>query len=104
MNEEIPQLPPDDFKPQPSTNPPPPTAPNFWAMFGVGALLLIFSCILCGPFRSPAPFGIGALVAFVSLFFNGYRGIFIGFLASIGISGLVAALICGAMISSVHRS
>jgi hypothetical protein len=100
MNKENPQLPPDSSQPEYLAGDSSRTAPNFWAMFGAGIILLILSCVLCGPFRSIAPFGVGGLVAFVTVFFAGYRGVFMGFLAGIGITLLVAAIMCGAMISS----
>jgi hypothetical protein len=99
MNEELPPLPPKNPQPKLIVTEPPRTPPNFWGMFALGVLLLILSCVLCGPFRSFAPFGVGALVAFVSVFFDGYRGVFMGFLAGIGMSLLVAAIMCGAMLS-----
>ena len=81
---------------------PPPEPPNFWAMVGLGVLLVIISCILYAPFQNPAPFGFGFLVVFGSLFFPGYRGIFIGFISTIGVVLLGAAVICGAMLSDIR--
>jgi hypothetical protein len=101
MNENIPTPPPAD----PEPNRPPPTPderPGFWAMFGLGIGLLVVSCILCGLFQHPFPLLIGALGAFGSLFSSRYRGIFIGYVSTIGIALLVTAVICGAMIAG-HR-
>jgi len=99
--------PPSESEPPKSTRPPteywaPPEPPNFWAMFGLGVLLVIVSCIICAPFQSPVPFGFGFLVAFCSLFFPGYRGIFIGFISTIGVVLLGTAVICGAMLSGMR--
>ena len=99
MNEELPPLPPNEPKPELIVTEPSRRPPNFWGMFALGVLLLILSCGLCAPFSSLVPFGIGALGAFVSVFFDGYRGVFMGFLAGIGMSLLVAAIMCGAMLS-----
>lgn len=100
MNEELPPLPPQKPKPKLIVIEPARKPPNFWGMFALGVLLLVLSCVLCAPFRSLAPFGIGVLIAFVTVFFDGYRGVFMGFLAGIGIGLLGAAIMCGAMLSS----
>jgi hypothetical protein len=103
MSEIIPPSEPQKMPEMPSTQiDPPPNPPNFWSMFGLGVLLVIISCILCAPFKSPLPFGVGAFIALISLCFQGYRGIFIGFLTTIGVVLLGAAVICGAMLSGMH--
>jgi len=80
-------------------NPP----PSFKAMLGLGVLLNIGSVLLCLPFQHPAPFFLGALAAFISLFFEGYRGIFVGFILVIGVVLLGVAIICGSMATGIIR-
>ena len=99
-------IPPSELKKMPEPTPgqtnPPANPPNFWGMFGLGVLLVIISCAMCAPFQSPIPFGFGAFAALLSLFFQGYRGIFIGFISTIGVVLLGSAVICGAMLSGMH--
>ncbi len=103
MNEDSPApLSPKIPEPAPRQIDPLAQRPNFWGMFWLGVLLVVVSCLICAPFHSPIPFGIGALAALVSLFFPGYRGIFIGFISTIGVVLLGAAVICGAMIARIH--
>ncbi len=80
----------------------PPDPPNFWGRFGLGVLLVILSFGISVPFQSPLPFGLGFLVALCSLFFQGYRAIFIGFISTIGVVLLGSAVICGAMLSGMR--
>jgi hypothetical protein len=100
MNEELPP-PYDPERPEPPSILPPgtPEPPSFWGMFGLGTLLIILSCLLCAAFGNPLPLGMGAFVAIGSLFFNGRRGIFIGFVSTIGVCLLIAAIACGAMVA-----
>ena len=104
MSEIIPPSEPqkETSEPAPLQAGPPPNPPNFWGMFGLGILLVIISCAICAPFRSLIPFGLGAFVALLSLFFQGYRAIFIGFISTIGVVLLGSAVICGAMLSGMH--
>jgi hypothetical protein len=98
MNDETPSpFPPTSPKPEKprGESREPYDAPNFWLMFGLGVLLLIVSCLLCAPTQSPVPFIGGAVLASTSLGFRGYRGIFAGFLATIGLVFLVLIIICG---------
>jgi hypothetical protein len=90
MNEEPPKIP--DRAPRPDDDY---WSPPFWAMFGLGVFLLIASCLLCAPFNGPTPFFVGGVAAIVSLFFRGYRGIFVGFVVTIGLIMLALVVICG---------
>ncbi len=63
-------------------------------MFGLGIGLFIVSVLLCIPFQSPTVFGFGALGAFVTLFIKGYRGIFVGYISTLGIVLLGAIAYC----------
>ena len=97
MNEEPPSpFPPPLPAPEPLQKSPP-DPPNFWLMFFVGILLLIISGGLCAATRDIAPFSVGVLFALVSLFFQGYRGVFVGFVGSLGVVFLGLAIMCGAM-------
>ena len=69
-------------------------SPSFAAMLGLGVLLNIVSVLLCLPFQSPAPFILGALAAFIFLFFEGYRGIFVGFILTVGLILLGTIIFC----------
>ena len=101
MNQEPPSQPPSELPPTalPPAPPPGPAKPPlpFWGMFGLGIALLVASCLLCALFQNPSPVGWSALAAFIMLFIRGYRGIFLGYLAGIGVALLVAAIICGIM-------
>jgi hypothetical protein len=66
-------------------------------MFGLGVLLLIVSIACCVAMQHPAPFFFGATLAFVSLFFAGYRGVFVGFVTVIGVIFLGIVIVCGSM-------
>jgi MFS family permease len=81
--------------PQPSSEPPGYEPPNFWLMFFLGFLLLLFSGLLCGAFNSPIPAGLGLIGAIVSIFFRGWRGIFAGYFGTIGLIALAVIIICG---------
>jgi hypothetical protein len=99
MNEEpseFPDRPPEPPRPQRRRDDDD-SSPSFWAMVAVGVGLLILSGIVCASVQNPAPFIIGAVGAFVSLFFRGYRGIFIGFVGTIALAYLALIIICGAM-------
>jgi hypothetical protein len=90
--------PPHSLPPFPPVRPPDSgSPPHFWAMFARGILLLIVSCALCAMMQSPTPFSFGALGAFVSLFFRGYRGIFVGFVVTTGVVYLAFIVICSAL-------
>jgi hypothetical protein len=69
-------------------------SPSFVGMFFIGIFIAIFSIPLCIPFQSPAPFIFGFFLAFISLFGKGYRGIFLGFVTTIGLSLLCIVLWC----------
>jgi len=95
MNEN--PLPPEPETPVPATRPKPPAAPSspgFGLMFGLGVLIIIISIVLCVAAQSPAPLFLGALSAFVSLFFEGYRGIFVGYIATVGLVLLATIIYC----------
>jgi hypothetical protein len=79
---------------------PPGEHPPFWAMFVLGMGLFILSGILCAMAQSAAPLSIGALLALISVFFRGWRGIFAGYLTVIGILVLAVIVICGSSRSS----
>jgi len=70
---------------------------GFGVMFVLGIGLVIVSGIFCLLSQSPVPLGLGALVALVTLFINGWRGVFVGFVTVIGILLLGIVVICGAM-------
>jgi len=72
-------------------------------MLGLGVLLNIVSVLLCLPLQNPTPFVLGALGAFISLFFEGYRGLFVGFILVIGIILLGLAIMCGSMATGAFR-
>jgi len=104
MNDPVPPIyPPPSPAPAPRPPDPPPDPPNFWLMFGLGGFLVIASCGTCALVQSIIPFWIGSVVAFVSVFFQGYRGIFIGFVSTIGVILLAAAIVCGAIIVNMYQ-
>jgi len=92
MNE---NLPPANTPPTFIVPPPPPKPPNFWLMFAIGIGVLIASWGLCFLAQQPTPALLGFIGAIVTLFFKGYRGIFIGYIASIGLGLLILAIMCG---------
>lgn len=71
-------------------------------MFVLGVFLNLVSAALCVPVQNPLPFFIVGAGAFVSVFFDGYRGIFIGFITTFGVVLLILAITCGAMIA-LHK-
>lgn len=92
MNDEPPSpLPPS--APMPPTEPSSP--PPFWAMFFLGIGVLVLSGFACVGLGSPVPLLIGAVTAFVSSFFRGWRGIGAGYLATIGLIILAVIVVCG---------
>jgi hypothetical protein len=98
MNEELPsQLPPPP--PEPPLTPQRPSRPDsssfFVGMIALGFGLLVLSCLACAGAGSILPFSLAAVGAFVSLFFTGYRGIFIGFVGIIAIIALAVVVLCG---------
>jgi hypothetical protein len=50
--------------------------------------------------QSPVPYAVAIIGAFVSVFFKGYRGIFIGFFATMGVVILVAVVVCFGIIAT----
>ena len=58
----------------------------------LGALLLVVSCALC--YINPLAAFIGFLVALGSLFFDGYRCIFLGYALTFGVLLLAAIIYC----------
>jgi hypothetical protein len=86
---EPPKPPSSAFKPEP-----PPDPPNFWAMLGLGVALNIVTLLVCLPAQSPMPFIFAALGAFISVFFRGYRGIFVGFVGTFGVILLSIVIYC----------
>jgi hypothetical protein len=96
MNENLPPSPPEESKPpslpaQPDTSPKP---PSFGILFGIGIVLFIVSILLCIPFQSPTVFGFGFVAAFVTLFVKGYRGVFVGYISTLGLVLLGAIAYC----------
>jgi hypothetical protein len=87
MSEEIPPRPPSE---------PPGWRPNFWAMFVLG-LAFPFICLYLCSFTpgNPVMLQLGGLVALVSLFFQGYRGLFVGTFTTLGLVFLTVIVICG---------
>lgn len=71
-------------------------------MFGMGIVLFFVSILLCIPFQSPTVFGIGAIGAFVTLFIKGYRGIFVGYISTLGIVLLGAIAYCSVYPPDFH--
>jgi hypothetical protein len=99
MNENQPPFPPskpEESKPPslPIKSDASPKPPSFGVMFGLGIVLFILSIALCIPFQSPTVFGFGALGAFVTIFFKGYRGIFVGYISTLGVLLLGAIVYC----------
>jgi hypothetical protein len=94
--------------PEPTPEPPlPPVVPSrkllsFGFMILLGALLLVLSCGVSTLCQSLIPFWVGVGAAVLTLFFKGYRGIFVGFAGTVGVVLLATAIICGAMLSSSH--
>jgi hypothetical protein len=73
-------------------------------MFFLGVSLFFVSCALCYPAQNPLPFYVIGLGAFISVSFAGYRGIFIGFVTTIGVILLGLVITCGALIfMSSHK-
>jgi hypothetical protein len=64
-------------------------------MVVLGIALLILSCLACAGANSLVPFFLAGAGAVVSLFFTGYRGIFIGFAGTIALAALAVIVICG---------
>jgi hypothetical protein len=85
----------------PSEFSPPPERPNsykgppFWGMFVLGIGVLFLSGIACVMFQGSAPLFLGAAAAFVSLFFRGWRGVGVGYLAIVGLIILTVIVVCG---------
>jgi len=77
------------FKPEP-----PPYVPSFLGMLCLGVLLNIVTLLLCLPAQSPMPFIFAAVGAFISVFFKGYRGIFVGFILTFGLILLAICIYC----------
>ncbi|HEV3271754.1 MAG TPA: hypothetical protein VGZ93_06180 [Candidatus Methylacidiphilales bacterium] len=72
----------------------PPKTPSFGAMFALGIVLFILSIALCIPFQSPTVFFLGAAGAFVTVFFKGYRSIFVGYISTLGLVLLGIIIYC----------
>jgi len=89
----LPDIPPRRREKEPS---------NFWAMFAMGVGLVILTAILCAAFRHPFPLFIGGAVAVGSLFFDGWRGIFVGAATLIGVVLLGFIIVCGSMLGNMH--
>jgi hypothetical protein len=64
-------------------------------MVVLGFALLILSCFACAGASSLAPFFLAGAGAIVSLFFPGYRGIFVGFAGTIALAALAVVVLCG---------
>ena len=99
MNPDLPppftNLPPLPPVPQSS---PPSKPPHFGWMLVLGIVLNLVSFGLCFLVQNPAPIFIIGAGTFVSVFYDGYRGIFIGFITTIGVALLVSLVVCGALI------
>jgi hypothetical protein len=92
MNEE----PPANMPPAPAGPPPNlPKPPNFWLMFALGGGGLVVAGGACAMFNSFTLLMLAGIGAVVSLFFKGYRGIFVGMVATVGLVLLALAVICG---------
>jgi hypothetical protein len=88
---ENPQPDPYGNLPPSSTEPPRPPLKG-WQAFGIGVLLFVISTALAMiiPFF---PF-LGFIAAVVCLFFAGYRHIFTGYIAILGLALLVLTVVC----------
>jgi hypothetical protein len=64
-------------------------------MFFVGLGLPVLAGFLCAGVQNPSPLFWAALAAFLSLFFKGWRGIFVGSVVAIGLAFLVLIMMCG---------
>jgi len=96
MNEFPPPFEPEGSKPTPSApkDEHSPNPPSFRAMFGLGIGLISASALICFLSQSPMPFLFGGIGAFVSLFFKGYRGIFVGYISTLGLVLLATVIYC----------
>ena len=96
MNENLPPSQPEESKPPtlPTKSDTSSKPPSFGVLFAIGIGLFIGSILLCIPFQSPTVFGFGAVAAFVTLFVKGYRGVFVGYISTLGIVLLGAIVYC----------
>jgi 4-hydroxybenzoate polyprenyltransferase len=88
--------------PEKTPEPSPRKPLSFGFMIVLGILLLVLACGACALFQNAVPFWVGVVAAVLTLFFKGYRGVFVGFAGTVGVVLLVAAIICGAMLSGTH--
>ena len=75
--------------------PNPSKPPNFWLMFALGGGGLVVACVACAMFNSITLLILAGIGSVVSLFFKGYRGIFVGMAATVGLALLALAVFCG---------
>ena len=73
-----------------------PKRPSFGLMFGLGVLFVIVSAVFCAATGSITPLCLTGILAFMSLFFRGYRGFFAGAATVVGVVLLGLAIFCGA--------
>ena len=93
MSEITPPLPPDPSEIPPPVPAGPPGAPlGKVAQSAIGAGLFIGSGLLC--ILLPPFFLVGLIGAIVSLFFPGYRLIFVGYISTFGLALLGAIIFC----------
>ena len=72
--------------------PPPRIGPTPWQGGGIGLLIFVISVVLC--YANPIFFLIGFAGAVVSLFYKGYRTIFIGYILILGVTLLGVIIYC----------
>jgi hypothetical protein len=93
MSEITPPLPPDPSEIPPPVPAKPPGPPlNKVAQSAIGAGLFIGSGLLC--LLIPPFFLVGLIGAIASLFFPGYRLIFVGYISTLGLLLLGATIYC----------
>jgi hypothetical protein len=97
MNEDIPPFPPKKTE-EPAMPPVPISLPrvglNPWLGSGIGVLIFVASLGLCALGSNPIFLLIGFVGALVSLFFQGYRSIFLGYILTVGVALLAAIIYC----------
>jgi len=60
----------------------------------IGLVIVVMSIVLVPVFANPYPCLVGFILAFISLFFKGYRSIFLGYIISLGLLFLVVIIYC----------
>jgi len=102
MNEDQPPFPPSKPAQIHPLSEPPPSSPHFGLMFLLGIVLIFLSWGLCYLMQNPMPFLFIGMGAFCTLFFKGYRGIFVGFITTVGVILLGAIIYCANQPFNMH--